>query len=119
MARTSSHLSLCKRRRGALAACYRVPHAGKGRAIGMRTIVRVCITIGGVGFVALFALQAVIALAVADCLLIVGLAAGLATAKWLERPWFGRQLIAGLRAGALAVGIAGAGALFSLFIIGP
>ncbi|HEX8032774.1 MAG TPA: hypothetical protein VF510_02955 [Ktedonobacterales bacterium] len=85
----------------------------------MRTIVRVGIIIGGVGFVALFALQAVIALAVAVCLLIVGLAAGLGTAKWLERPWFGRQLIAGLRAGALAVGIAGAGALLSLFIIGP
>ncbi|MGZ6388379.1 MAG: hypothetical protein ACXWQZ_03865 [Ktedonobacterales bacterium] len=85
----------------------------------MRTIVRVGIIFGGVGFAALFALQAVIALAVADCLLIVGLAAGLGTAKWLERPWFGRQFIAGLRAGALAVGVAGAGALLSLFIIGP
>lgn len=85
----------------------------------MRTIVRVGVIIGGIGFVALFALQAVIALAVADCLLIVGLAAGLSMAKWIERPWYGRQLIAGLRAGAFAVGIASAGALLSLFIIGP
>jgi type II secretory pathway pseudopilin PulG len=85
----------------------------------MRTIVRVGIITGGVGFVALFALQAVIALAVADCLLIVGLAAGLGTAKWLERPWFGRQLTAGLRGGVLAIGIAGTGALLSLFMIGP
>lgn len=85
----------------------------------MRTIVRVGLIIGGIGFVALFALQAVIALAVADCLLIVGLAAGLGTAKWLERPWFGRQLMAGLRAGAFAVCIAGAGALLSLLLLGP
>lgn len=85
----------------------------------MRTIGRVGIIIGGVGFVALFALQAVIALAVADGLLIVGLAAGLGMAKWLERPWFGRQLMAGLRAGAFAVGISGTGALLSLLILGP
>ena len=85
----------------------------------MRTIVRVGLIIGGIGFVALFALQAVIALAVADCLLIVGLAAGLGTAKWLERPWFGRQFMAGLRAGAVAVLISGAGALLSLLLLGP
>lgn len=85
----------------------------------MRTIVRIGVIIGGIGFIALFALQAVIALAVADCLLIVGLASGLAMAKWIERSWYGRQLIAGLRAGAFAVSIAGVGALLSLFIIGP
>ncbi len=85
----------------------------------MRTIVRVGVIMGGVGFVALFALQAVIALAVAYGLLVVGLAAGLGIAKWLERPWFGRQLMAGLRAGAFAVGISAAGALLSLLILGP
>ena len=85
----------------------------------MRTIVRVGIILGGVSFVALFALQAVFALAVVGCLLVVGLAAGLAMAKWLERPWFGRQFMAGLRAGGIAVGIAGAGALLSLLILGP
>lgn len=85
----------------------------------MRTIMRVGVIIGGVGFVALFALQAVIALGVAYCLLVVGLTAGLSTAKWLERPWFGRQFLAGVRAGAVAVGISGAGALLSLLILGP
>jgi hypothetical protein len=85
----------------------------------MRTILRVGIIIGGTAFVTLYALQAAIALAVAPGVILAGVCAGLGTAKWLERPWFGRQLAAGLRTGIIAVGMAGVGALLALCTEGP
>jgi hypothetical protein len=85
----------------------------------MRTILRVGITIGGIAFVTLYALQSAIALAVAPGIIVAGVCAGLGTAKWLERPWFGRQFAAGLRTGIIAVGMAGVGALLALLTQGP
>jgi hypothetical protein len=85
----------------------------------MRTILRVGITVGGIAFVTLYALQSAIALAVAPGTILAGVCAGLGTAKWLERPWFGRQLAAGLRTGIIAVGMAGVGALLALLTQGP
>ena len=85
----------------------------------MRTILRVGTTIGGIAFVMLYALQSAIALAVALGIILAGVSAGLGTAKWLERPWFGRQFAAGLRTGIIAVGMAGAGALLALLGQGP
>jgi hypothetical protein len=85
----------------------------------MRTILRVGITIGGIAFVTLYALQSAIALAVAPGIILVGVCSGLGAAKWLERPWFGRQLAAGLRTGIIAVGMAGVGALLALLTQGP
>jgi hypothetical protein len=85
----------------------------------MRTILRVGITIGGIAFVALYALQSAIALAIAPGIIVAGVCAGLGTAKWLERPWFGRQFSAGLRTGIIAVGMAGVGALLALLTQGP
>jgi hypothetical protein len=84
----------------------------------MRTILRVGITVGGVAFVTLFALQSAISLAVAAGIVLTGLCAGLGTAKWLERSWYGRQLAAGLRSGTIAVGMAGVGALLALLTQG-
>jgi hypothetical protein len=69
--------------------------------------------------VTLYALQSAIALAVAPGIILAGVCAGLGTAKWLERPWFGRQLAAGLRTGIIAVGMAGVGALLALLTQGP
>jgi hypothetical protein len=85
----------------------------------MRTIQRVGIITGGVGVVVLFVAQVAVALGVVWGIVGVGLAAGLAMAKWLPREWFGRQFEAGLRAGSLACGIAALGALASLVIFGP
>ncbi len=85
----------------------------------MRTIVRVGLIAGGVGFVALYASQVSVALIVAVGVVGIGLVAGLGTAKWLESAWFGRQLTAGLRTGLFACGLSGLGALLSLLILGP
>ena len=85
----------------------------------MRTVVRVGGLVGGVAFILLYAAQTNIALAVAPGVTLAGLCAGLGIAKWLEREWYGRQLGAGLRAGAIASSIAGIGALLSLLFLGP
>lgn len=85
----------------------------------MRTLLRVGGIVGGLGFVALYALQPGIALAVAAGIPCIGLLAGLGAAKWLPREWYGRQFQAGLRAGALASGVAALGALLSLLVLGP
>jgi len=85
----------------------------------MRTIQRVGIITGSLGVVVLFVAQVAVALGVVWGVVGVGLAAGLAMAKWLPREWFGRQFEAGLRAGGLACGIAAFGALASLVIFGP
>lgn len=85
----------------------------------MRTILRVSLIFGIIGFIILYALGAGTALVAAAGILVVGLATGLGIAKWLERPWFGRQLAAGLRAGMVACVLAGLGALLSLLFLGP
>jgi hypothetical protein len=85
----------------------------------MRTIQRVGIVTGSLGIVVLFVAQFAVALGVVWGVVGVGLAAGLAMAKWLPREWYGRQFAAGLRAGGLACGIAALGALASLVIFGP
>jgi hypothetical protein len=59
------------------------------------------------------------ALVVGIALLALGVVTGLAMAKWLEWPWFGRQLEAGAKAGAIACVPAGLVALFALLIQGP
>jgi hypothetical protein len=84
----------------------------------MRTILRTGILLGVIGFVALFALQQLIALAVAPALILVGMLAGLSAAKWLEWSWFGRQFRAGAFTGFYACTFAGAGALLSLLTAG-
>lgn len=85
----------------------------------MKTIVRVGGLIGSAAFVVLFAAQTGIAAAVVPGIIFAGLCAGLGIAKWLERGWYGRQLQAGARAGAIASGCAGLGALLSLLFLGP
>lgn len=85
----------------------------------MRTIIRVGAVVGGFWFVALFALQSAVALLVLAGILAAGVCAGLAVAKWLERGWYGRQLEAGLRAGAIASGAAGLSSLIALLAMGP
>ena len=68
----------------------------------MRTSLRVGMLIGGAGSIALSVLQLRIGLSVAPCLIIAGIISGLAVAKWLDRPSYGRQLEEGARAGLLA-----------------
>jgi hypothetical protein len=79
----------------------------------MRTILRVGITVGGVAFVVLYPLESAIGLTIAPGIVLAGLLAGLGTAKWLERPWFGRQFDAGLRTGIIAAGMAGVSVLLA------
>ena len=79
----------------------------------MRTILRVGITVGGVAFVVLYPLQSAFGLAITPGIVLAGLVAGLGTAKWLERPWFGRQFDAGLRTGVIASGMAGVSVLLA------
>lgn len=85
----------------------------------MRTIIRAGAVVGGVWFVALFALQSTVALVVLAGVAVAGVCSGLAIAKWLERGWYGRQLQAGLRAGAIASGAAGLASLVALLVMGP
>ncbi|MFI5272612.1 MAG: hypothetical protein ACHQ4H_06205 [Ktedonobacterales bacterium] len=85
----------------------------------MRTLLRV----GGITGIVVAALAFMLAprlgLAVAPLTLAAGLAAGLGTAKWLPRAWYGRQFAAGMCAGALAAGIAAAGTFAALAVRAP
>lgn len=85
----------------------------------MRAIVRVGVVLGSIGFIALFALQHAIGLAVAPLLVIVGLLAGVCSAKWLEWGWYGHQFRAGTYAAFYACTLAGIGALVALATAGP
>lgn len=85
----------------------------------MRAILRVGLGVGAAGFLALFALALAAALVVLPGLLIAGVIAGLAMAKWLPWAWYGRQPAAGLRAGAIAAALATAGALLALLGFAP
>ena len=84
----------------------------------MRTILRAGALCGLLGAVAAVALQPLIGLGVIWLIPLVGFCAGLAVAKWLERDWYGRQLGAGLRAGAIAAGIAALAAFLALVLGG-
>src|SRR6476661_6731239 len=79
----------------------------------MRTIRRTVILLGCIGFVILFALQYVIALAATPLIAAVGIIAGLVIAKWLPWPWYGRQFAAGVRGGLVVCGLAAAGMFLS------
>ena len=81
----------------------------------MRTILRVGITVGGIAFVVLYPLQSVIGLTVAVGIVLAGFAAGLGAAKWLPRPWYGRQFTAGFRTSLIAVCMAGISVLLAAF----
>jgi hypothetical protein len=85
----------------------------------MRTITRTGVTLSIVAALALYGVQLVAALVVAGGIVLVGALAGLCVAKWLERDWYGRQLDAGARAGAIACGVGGVSALFYLLGQGP
>ncbi|HEX8733444.1 MAG TPA: hypothetical protein VF725_15450 [Ktedonobacterales bacterium] len=73
----------------------------------MRTVTRIGLTLSVVAVLALYGLQLVAGLGVIVGIIAIGALAGLAVAKWLERGWYGRQLEAGARAGAIACGVAG------------
>lgn len=80
----------------------------------MRTITRTGVTLSVVAALALYGLQLIAGLVVTIGVIVVGVIAGLCVAKWLERDWYGRQLDAGARAGAIACGVAGLSAMISL-----
>lgn len=79
---------------------------------------RVGLGAGTIGFALLYLAQPLLGVAAVLLVLVVGALAGLGMAKWLPRSWFGRQLEAGARAGALACGIALAGFMLSLILAG-
>ena len=85
----------------------------------MRTSLRAGVTLGGLGSLVLCLLQTQIGLAIAPGVILVGILAGLAVAKGLERPYYGRQLEEGARAGVLACGLTGFLGLLSLLVAGP
>jgi hypothetical protein len=80
----------------------------------MRTIRRTVILLGCIGFITLFALQYIVALAATPLIAVVGILTGLVIAKWLPWGWYGRQFAAGVRGGVVASGFAAAGVLLSL-----
>lgn len=79
---------------------------------------RVGLAAGGGGAVLVFAAQPFIGIAALVVVVLAGMLAGLAVAKWLPREWFGRQLESGLRSGLLACGLAAVGFLASLLFYG-
>jgi hypothetical protein len=85
----------------------------------MRTILRAGGLCGLLGAVAAVVLQPPIGLGIIWFIPLVGFGAGLGVAKWLQRDWYGRQLAAGLRAGAAAAAIAGLAACLALALGGP
>ncbi len=85
----------------------------------MRTIRRTVIVLGCIGFVILFALQYITALAAMPLIAVFGIIAGMVIAKWLPWAWYGRQFAAGVRGGVVACGLAAAGILLSSLASGP
>ncbi len=85
----------------------------------MRTITRTGVTLSVIAALALYGVQLVSALGVALGIVLTGALAGLSVAKWLEREWYGRQLEAGARAGAIACGVGGLSSLLYLLGQGP
>lgn len=82
----------------------------------MRTVTRTGVSLSVVAALALYGVQLVAGIAAMVGVVIVGVIAGLCVAKWLERTWYGRQLEAGARAGAIACGVAGLSA--ALYLLG-
>jgi hypothetical protein len=80
--------------------------------------VRVGAGVGILGAVLLAVAQSLVALAALVLLGLVALLAGLAMAKWLPRAWYGRQVEAGWRSGAIACGLALTGLLVSIGLAG-
>lgn len=68
----------------------------------MQSVLRVGVVAGVLGSVALYGLARTSGLVAAYGIILLGFAAGLAMAKWLDWSWYGRQLEAGAQAGALA-----------------
>ncbi|HZC05067.1 MAG TPA: hypothetical protein VE338_05440 [Ktedonobacterales bacterium] len=85
----------------------------------MRTITRTGVILSVVAALALYGLQLIAGLVVSLGIIAFGVIAGLSVAKWLERDWYGRQLDAGARAGAIACGVAGLSAMIYLLGQGP
>lgn len=85
----------------------------------MRTITRTGVTLSVIAALALYGVQLVSALGVTLGIILTGALAGLSVAKWLEREWYGRQLEAGARAGAIACGVGGLSSLLYLLGQGP
>lgn len=84
----------------------------------MGVYVRVGLGAGAIGFALLYAAQLRAGLGALALLALVALSAGLGVAKWLPRDWYGRQLVAGVRAGGIACGLAVAGLFLSLGVAG-
>lgn len=85
----------------------------------MRTITRTGVSLSVIAALALYGLQLLAGLVVTLGIILIGVAAGLSIAKWLERDWYGRQLDAGARAGAIACGVAGLSSALYLLGQGP
>lgn len=85
----------------------------------MRSILMLGGIVGVLGGGVLAALALVGALVAVPGLALVGIVAGLAMAKGLPWSWYGRQAAAGLRAGSLACGLAGAALLAVVLAAGP
>lgn len=85
----------------------------------MRAIVRCGVLVGAVCGPLAWVLEPRWGLGAACAVLAAGIVAGLATAKWLEWSWYGRQLRAGAISGAVACGIATTAALLALLVSGP
>lgn len=85
----------------------------------MRTVTRTGVTLSVVAALTLYGLQLVAGLMVTLGIIAIGAIAGLSVAKWLERDWYGRQLDAGARAGAISCGVAGLASALYLLGQGP
>lgn len=85
----------------------------------MRTVTRTGVTLSVVAALTLYGLQLIAGLMVTLGIIAIGAIAGLSVAKWLERDWYGRQLEAGARAGAIACGVAGLSSALYLLGQGP
>lgn len=82
----------------------------------MRIVTRIGVTLSVVAALALYGVQYVAGLVAMLGVVVIGVLAGLGVAKWLERAWYGRQLEAGARAGAIACGVAGLSS--ALYLLG-
>lgn len=82
----------------------------------MRTVTRTGVGLSVVAALALYGLQLLAGMTAALGIIATGMIAGLCVAKWLERDWYGRQLEAGARAGAIACGVAGLSS--ALYLLG-
>ncbi|MEO7000306.1 MAG: hypothetical protein ABI068_00675 [Ktedonobacterales bacterium] len=85
----------------------------------MRMLMRVGAIVGVLGLALVYVLQIAAGLMTLAGVVVVGAVTGLSVAKWLTRDWYGRQFAAGLRAGAIACCVTGAGALLFLLLQGP